>query len=629
MDKSHVGSLFKNLLNWLKYKPSEPVEKFVLPEISEAERDRYIEKKSLGSLVNQVENMLNGIKSLKEVMEEAEEKLAGGSMSKEEYEQLKIKVAMLEERQKEMDPMMLAYQHANIDIGQQTVSSSLKQNKMVLETIYHLPKNMDLQLRDFELKGKNPVKVLMGFIDGMVDKQLITLSLLQPLMLLEYEKEGLIGEKLVDKMVINLIPHVQAQKITTFKDVTMRINSGDCVVFIDGAGAAIGIDAKGYKSRGIGKAEIEKTVRGSQAAFGESLRQNTALVHAMLQSTDLVTEMFPLGKINAKNCGIMYVEGIVNETARKELVRRIQSIKRDEVFDAGAFSQMISENKWQFPENLSTERPDRVVAALMQGRIALMVEGDPFAYIAPVNIWDFFHNPEDYEMRLPAAMFMRLLRYVGSLLTFILPSLYISLVTFHYEAIPTEILLAIAGYRQFVPFPSLVEMLMMIFAFELIREATLRVPGQLGGSIGIVGAIILGQAAVTAKIVSPLLVVIIAITGLASYVIPEYRMGFAIRISQYAMLAAASLFGLVGMSVAGVLLLVQMVGLKSLGVPFMAPLVPQTSTITDIIRVPMASNNDQVRPDELNVKRVQQSPNKYDLWRKNSPSQDTGEEDDK
>ena len=619
--ESHSAYFYGKLKQFLTYKPPEKEKDFVLAETSQAERDTYIRRKALGTVVDRLEDVLDGAKSVAEVMEEAQAQLAKGELDAEAFEKLKIRVARLEERQKEIDPLLLSYQHGNIDVGRQTISASLAENKDVLSRLYHLPKNKDLQLREFELKGKLPVKVMLAYIDGMVDKQLLTLTVLQPLMLTEYESEGLVGDALVEKMANHLIPHIQAVKTPVLSDALKGINAGDCLIFVDGAAAAIHVDVKGYKSRGIGKAEIEKTVRGSQAAFGESLRQNTALIHAMLQSTNLVTELFPLGKINTKNCGVLYIEGIVNESAKKELLRRIQGTKRDEVFDAGAFSQMISRNKWQFPENMSTERPDRVVAALMQGRLVVLVEGDPFAYIAPVNLWDFFHNPEDYEMRLPAAVFMRVIRYIGALLAFLLPSFYISLVSFHYEAIPTEILLAIAGYHQFVPFPSLLEVLMMVFAFELIREATLRVPGQLGGSICIVGAIILGQAAVSAKIVSPLLVVIVAITGLASYVIPEYRLGFAIRISQYAMLGAAAVFGLVGVSVAIVILLAQLAGIKSLGVPFLTPIMPRTATATDILRVPAASGSDKWRPDELSPKRVQQKPTDSELWRKGAPVQ--------
>lgn len=618
LENSHVQLLYKQFLKWLTYKPSEHKDKFVLDQISEAERADYITKKSLGCIVDRVEDLVYGAKSVAEVMADAEQKLRDGIMDEAEFAKLKSRVAILEARSEEMDPLRLSYEHGNIDIGRQTISNCLNENKNVLSKIYHLPKNLDLQIREFELKGTLSLNLMMGYIDGMVDKAILSAAIMKPLMLMDAEDEGLVGTALVDKLVKNLVPHVVVQRITTFKEATVGINSGDCVLFIEGAGEALQIDAKGYKSRGIGKAEIEKTVRGSQAAFGESLRENTALVHAMLQSTDLVTEMYPLGKINAKNCGIMYVEGIVNEIARNELVRRIKGTKCDDVFDAGSYTQALSDNQWQFPEYLSTERPDRVVAALMQGRIALMVQGDPFAYIAPVNLWDFFHNPEDYAMRVPAAMFMRILRYVGTFLTFVMPSLYISLITFHYEAIPTELLLAVAGYRQFVPFPSLVEVLMMIFAFELIREATLRVPGQLGGSIGIVGAIILGQAAVTAKLVSPLLVVVIAITGLSSYVIPEYRMGFAFRLSQYFLLFAAAVFGLFGVSLSIVLLMCQMLAMKSLGVPMLAPIIPRTSTVADIIRLP-AAQGEIFRPDELNVKRKQKAPSKEELWRKQKP----------
>lgn len=621
MGQSHIGCLYEKIRDYMHYTPKSEDNTFVLPETNERQRTIYNQKKAKASVLDCLVDVKNGVKSASDVIEMAKEKLESGKWTKEDVEVLKIRLEMLQIRADELDPIILAYEHGNMDRGRISVSSSLLENKTTISRLYHLPQNKDIQIREFELKGKVPIKMMLNYIDGMVDKQLLTLALLQPLMLFEYEKEGLIGATLIDKLVNNFIPHLQPIKIKSYQDVTKSINSGDCVLFIEGSQEALGIDVKGYKSRGIGKAEIEKTTRGSQAAFGEALRPNTALIHAMLQSTDLVTEMFPLGKVNGKNCAIMYVDGIVNETAKKELIRRIKGVKRDEVFDAGAFSQMISENKLQFPENMSTERPDRVVAALMQGRIALMVDGDPFAYIAPINLWDFFHSPEDYEMRLPAALFMRVLRYVGLVLAFFLPSFYIALVLFHYEAIPTEILLAIAGYRQFVPFPSILELLMMIFAFELIREATLRVPGQLGGSIGIVGAIILGQAAISAKLVSPLLVVVVAITGLASYVIPEYRFGFAVRITQYVMLVASASMGLIGFSLVLVLLVLELVGLKSLGVPFLAPIIPKTSTVQDILLVPMSDENDLWRPDELNTERIQRKPIKGEMWRSEKPEQ--------
>lgn len=621
MEKSHIGALYDNLKKSLKYTPLKEEKVFVLPENDASFWEEYNGGKAKGSVTECLEDIINGAKSIEEVMQMVEEKYKSGAWNKEDIEELKIRLKMLENRQSEFEPMRLAYEHGNTDKGRITVSSSLRENKDIIGKIYHLPQNKDIQMREFTLKGKVPVKIMMAYIDGMVDKQLLTLSLLQPLMLFEYEKDGLVGTPLLDKMVEHLIPYLQVQRFKTIQEATTGINSGDCVLFIEGANEALDLDVKGYKNRGIGKAEIEKTTRGSQAAFGESLRQNTALLHSMLQSTDFVTELFPLGKVNAKNCGVMYVDGIVNETAKKELIRRIQGVRRDEVFDAGSFSQMIARNRMQFPETLSTERPDRVISALMQGRIAFMVDGDPFAYIAPVNLWDFFHNPEDYEMRLPAAFFMRLLRYAGLLITFLLPSLYIALVSFHYEAIPTEILLAIAGYRQFVPFPSIIELLLMIFSFELIREATLRVPGQLGGTIGIVGAIVLGQAAVSAKIVSPLLVVIVAITGLASYVIPEYRFGFAVRITQYGMLIGAAALGLVGISIGLVIIMIQLTGLKSLGVPFLAPVVPRTSGMQNILGVSLTGGGDLWRPDELNTRRVQKKPSAVEIWRNEMPEQ--------
>jgi spore germination protein KA len=522
-------------------------------------------------------------------------------------------------REAELEPVILGYQHAKA--GRVTVSSSVAENRAVLEARYHVPRNKDLQLREFNLKGEMPCRVLLAYIDGMVDKNLLLEAVIKPAVQYDNARGTLTGKELTDYMASDLLLNTQAQRIFEFAKVYEAINGGDCVIFIEGSGEALTADVKGYPCRGIGKSDIERTVRGSQAAFSEALRQNTAMLHSMLQSSDFVTEIFPVGKVNGKNCAVMYVDGIVNETARREIVRRIEGTKHDDVFDAGVFSQMLSENRLQFPENLSTERPDRVVSALMQGRIAIMVDGDPFAYVAPVSLWDFFHTPEDYEMRLPSAFFMRFLRYAGTLASLMLPGLYISLVLYHHEAIPTEILLAIAGYRQFVPFTSVMEVFFMIVAFELIREATMRVPGQLGASIGIVGAIVLGQAAVSAKIVSPLLVVVVAIMGLASYVLPEYRLGFAMRLTQYAVLVASCLLGLVGMSLAAVFLAAELVKIRSLGVPYLSPLVPRTSTFSDILRVPSAYSPDMRRPDELNVERVQKKPTKEEVWRSEMPQQ--------
>lgn len=532
-------------------------------------------------------------------------------------------------RAAEMEPLILAYQHGHR--YRVTVSSSIDENRAVLEARYHLPRNKDLQLREFKLAGAVPCRILLAFIDGMVDKKLLADAVIKPLMLNQSERGERTGRELTDFLVESLLPNTQAQRMAELTEVYRAINGGDCVVFIEGSGEALTADVKGFPSRSIGKTDIERTTRGSQTAFGEVLRQNTAMLHAMLQSTDFVTELFPIGRINGKYCAVMYIDGVVNETARREIVRRIQGTRNDAVFDAGVFSQMISGNRLQFPEYLSTERPDRVVAALTQGRIAFMVDGDPFAYVAPVSLWDFFHTPEDYEMRLPSAMFMRILRYVGTLTALLLPGVYISLVKYHHEAIPTEILLAIAGYRQFVPFSSIMEMVLMIMAFELIRESTMRVPGQLGSSIGIVGAIVLGQAAVSAKVVTPLLVVVIAVTGLASYILPEYRLGFATRVTQYAVLLAGCLLGLVGVSLVCVFLVAELVGIRSLGMPYMTPLSPLTSSVGDILRIPSSVSADMWRPDELNTERRQKKPTADELWRKQEPAQKkngNGEADD-
>lgn len=607
MKENGFGQGWQWLKDSLQYKPPGESKEFVLPE-------RQVENERAKNIVDMAKKS-------------RQEDLARGSHEVEILSEQNERQA--QKRAEEIEPLILSYQHGHR--YRVTVSSSIDENKAVLAARYHMPRNRDLQLREFNLSGEQPCRVMLAYIDGMVDKKLLTEAVIKPLMLYKNERADRTGRELTDYMIESLLPNTQAERMAELTAVYQAINGGDCVIFIEGSGEALTADVKGFPSRGIGKTDIERTTRGSQTAFGEVLRQNTAMLHAMLQSSDFVTELFQIGRINGKFCAVMYLDGIVNETARRELVRRIKGTRNDAVFDTGVFSQMLSNNRMQFPENLSTERPDRVVAAMTQGRIVIMVDGDPFAYVAPVTLWDFFHTPEDYEMRLPAALFMRLLRYIGTITALLLPGIYISLVLYHHEAIPTEILLAISGYRQFVPFSSIMETFFMIMAFELIRESTMRVPGQLGSSIGIVGAIILGQAAVSAKIVSPLLIVVVAITGLASYILPEYRLGFAIRVTQYAVLLAGFMFGLVGVSMVCVFLIAEMVSIKSLGVPYLAPLAPMTSSVGDILRIPSAISADMWRPDELNTERRQKKVTPEELWRSETPQQKkdgNGEEND-
>jgi spore germination protein KA len=416
------------------------------------------------------------------------------------------------------------------------------------------------------------------------------------------------------------LPSNQVNPVTEYADVARGINSGDTALFIEGTAKALIINTKGYEHRSVDRPQIEQSVRGSQVSFGEALRTNTGLIRTMVQSSDLITEIIPIGKRVSSNCAVMYLKSIANPDLINEVKRRISNFSTDYVSTNGQLEQFIEDHpSIPFPQSLSTERPDRVAPHLLEGRVAVLLEGASFVHVLPVGLFGFFHSVEDISLGSKVASFMRILRYLGAFIAVVLPSGYLSINYFHPEALPTEMALAVAGAREKVPFPAFFEMLIMEFSFELIREAGLRVPGMLGSTIGIVGAIIVGQAAVSANIVSPIMVVIIAMTGVASFCIPDYRLAFAFRIVRIILLLLAMTMGFVGVAYGLLLLVVLLCNMKSFGVPYLAPIAPRTIAGLDIvIRGPVFRQ--ERRPDELNPQDVVRQPPISRMWTKHSPA---------
>jgi spore germination protein KA len=277
-----------------------------------------------------------------------------------------------------------------------------------------------------------------------------------------------------------------------------------------------------------------------------------------------------------------------------------------------------------YPQALSTERPDRVAAALAEGRLAILVDGSPFAIVAPISFFTLLHSSEDFSLPWIAGSFARILRLLGGLINVLLPAMYLAISYFHQEALPTDLILAIGAAREKVPFPAFVEIAAMEFAFELLREGGIRIPGLLGSTIGIVGAIILGQAAVSASIVSPITVVIIAVTGLASFSIPDYSLSFAIRLTRFVFELLAAMLGLIGVAGGIITIIVLLCSMKSLGVPYMAPIAPKTRYGYDVIvRGPNASQ--ELRPDELSPQDIRRQPTVSLKWSKKASDKKKGD----
>lgn len=615
-----VFKAYRYVKDLLVYKPSSrTAHRFVLGEYKEGEKGDApsdMPPDGLTSSKEELEALIRYGNRLATVMEEAQ-----GLLSKSDQKvkaDLAAQLKTLEKQQAELEPVLLAYDTNKGDLKKRKLSLSIEENEKIIKQLYFVEINKDIVIRHFIIPGVQPVKAMLVFMDGMIDKELINLAVLQPLMILDKEKLAFQGDDLLKQLISLFLPSNQAQEVDDFGKVAAGLNTGDTALFLEGVNQAVLIETKGYEHRSVGKPDIEQSIRGSQVAFSEALRVNTGLIRTMMPSNDLVTEIFEIGERIPTKCAIMYLKSVANPKLIGEIKRRILNIKTDYISDMGVLEQFIEDHpSIALPQMLSTERPDRTVAALAEGRVAILLNGTPFAHVVPVSFFTFFHSAEDFSLKIPIGSVTRLLRLIGTLLAVILPAVYLSIVYFHPEALPTEMILAIAGARERVPFPSVGELLLMEFAFELIREAGLRIPGLLGSTIGIVGAIILGQAAVSANLVSPVTVVVIALTGLASFTIPDYRLAAAGRLLRFVFIALAYMLGLVGVALGLLVVTAVLTNMKSFGVPYMVPIAPKTMAGLDvIIRGPVFRQ--EMRPDGLNTQDNRRQPHISRQWTINS-----------
>ena len=624
-----MDTFLTKTLHYLKkvlvYQPPRTPPPFVLADTTDkiqATDDSPPEKAGLAGSVEELAMLLRQANQLKDSLEQAVGLLQSGQAGA--LGQVKALFRKVAKTSQERSPVRLAYDAAS-QLADRQVSAVLTENRATVEKLYHLPRNKDIVIRKLVLPVEPPVDALLVFLDGMVDSKILNLTVLQPLLRFAAEpiNSHYTTASLATQIIEQCLPANQVNKATDYYSVQHGINSGDTALFMDGVAEAILINTKGRAQRGVDKPVTEQTVRGSLAAFSEGLRINTSLIRSTLKTSDLVTEMLTIGNRTNTSCAIMYLASVANPVLVSELKRRIEEISTDYLGDIGTLQQFVEDHPGNlFPQALSTERPDRVCAHLAEGRIAFILDGIPFAHIVPVSFFTFFHSAEDFSFKPIASTGLRILRIVAAFITLLLPSLYLAINYFHQEALPTEIVLAVAGARERVPFPALIEIILMEFSFELIREGGLRIPGMLGSTIGIVGALILGQAAVTANVVSPIVVIIIALAGLASFAIPDFQMALAFRTIRFLMLVLAAALGLVGVASGLLVLVLLLCSMKSLGVPYMLPIAPRvTGNLDVIVRGPAFRQEN--RPDGLNTNDTVRQPPLSRQWLREKPTRRT------
>lgn len=450
------------------------------------------------------------------------------------------------------------------------VTDNIEENLSYIKNRFSYPLNNDIVIRELCLKKGRRAFVI--FIDGMVSTDFVDNEVIKPLLMIPYFSDDEIY-KYENEISERFISHSQSSSTQSMDTVSEEINFGSCVVFVDKISTAFVFDVRDWGHRSIDKPENEQSVYGPQEAFAEMLRNNTALVRKILKTEKLIAEGVKIGTVSQTRGVLLYINDIADKALVEEVRRRINGINMEYVISVEEVEMMLEENTFSATTQiLGTERPDRVARALTEGRTALILNGSPRVLILPSTIFEMTHAASDAYLRIPYANMARIIRFFGMFISLLFPALYLAVTLFHYEIIPTYLLYSISAARENVPFPSLLELLLMDFAFEMIREAGLRMPGAIGSTLGIVGGLILGQAAVSAKIVSPIMIIVIAITGIGSFATPDYSLSWSNRILRLCFIFAGALMGFYGIALGVFAYGIYLGSLKSFGIPLLSPL---------------------------------------------------------
>ncbi len=438
------------------------------------------------------------------------------------------------------------------EIVNDEISKNIDKNIKYIKEL--LEGSSDMVFREFLIGNK---KAFMVYIDGMADKILLNDYVLESLML-EADKFGSIDN--IKNKILTVTDVSEQEKLSKAIDLVL---SGDTLLLIDGMDKAYVIATRLWPVRGIGEPQSETTIKGSRDGFTETIRFNTALVRRRIKDTRLKIEPKKLGVRSKTDVFIMYIEDIVNQDVLNNLYDKLEKIKIDAILGSGYVEHFIEDNKWSlFPTTKSTERPDVVASALYEGKVAILVDNSPFAIIVPTTLPSLFQSPDDYYQRWIHSSTIRMMRLFSIIISIILPAMYVSVTSYHSAIIPTKLAYFIASSREGVPFPAYMEAIIMELSLELLMESIVRLPKPVGATIGIVGGLIIGQAAVSAGIVSPIMIIIVSITTITSFTAPSYDVSSSFRIIRFLLIIAASFLGLYGVVLGLIVLLVHLVRLK-------------------------------------------------------------------
>lgn len=461
----------------------------------------------------------------------------------------------------------------------QPFTADYQSNVDTVHSIY--AKCSDVVFRPFLIGGTTNATLI--YIEGLSNIAEINDHVLSSLM--QPSAEGLSVQEIVKhKLFVSKL-----DTVFTFADCVEALSNGKPVLLYEGSSQGLALGLTKWEKRSIDEPTAESGIRGPREGFTESMGVNTSLMRRIIKSPAMKMEPIVIGEYTQTQIMVAYIEGIVDQGLVEEVTSRLKRIKVDSILESGYIEELIEDNPYSpFPQLKATERPDTACSALLEGRVVILTDGTPFVLVAPTTLFSLLQSHEDYYQRFWISSAIRWLRYTFSVLSLLLPSLYVAVLTFHQEMVPTALLISMASSREAVPFPALVEALIMEVTFEVLREAGVRLPKQVGAAVSIVGALVIGQAAVQAGIVSAPMVIVVAITGVASFMIPRYVVGISIRMLRFPIILLAGTLGLLGVMLGVITIIIHLCSLRSFGVPYLTPLAPfKANELKDVlIRAP-------------------------------------------
>lgn len=449
-----------------------------------------------------------------------------------------------------------------------SLSLNVHQNERMLRDIFQ--NCSDVVFRSISMK--NSASMLMVYIDGLVDKEVLEEAVLQRLVL---QPQGSNSESLGTRLSQQLVAIADTKTVLKLHQVVRGIVKAKVALMADGENTALIASVQKFQQRAVEEPSNEAAIRGPRDSFTETLRVNTMLLRRRIASPRLKMESFTVGELTQTDVVLAYMDGLAVHSVLQEVRNRIRDICMKGILGAGYVEENIQDYPLSpFPQVQNTERPDVAVSSLLEGKVAIVTDGTPFVLILPTTFWAGLQAADDHYERFLYSVFRRAVRYIMAIISLVLPATYVGLTTFNPSMLPDRLVQSISTAREITPFPTVIETILMEIVFEGLQEAGIRLPHQMGPIVSIVGALVIGEAAVRANIVSAPIVIVVALTGIASYAMPRYSFGVPFRMLRFGLVILAGIFGLYGVAVGITLILIHLVTLESFGVPYFTPVAP-------------------------------------------------------